>query len=390
MVVPTIPGGRVDVIEIKNRLNGVLGDHSATYWESLRSFTKARLSKGELDRRAKECLGDGNVSLHNEFIRAILVNAQSTQPPPEDKENARRSNKRKFSTLKDGRSLDAPSKAPRLFPGAASAHFSREFRSHLPRAEAPPARGPRGPQSALAVSTALIAAAATVRAPPGDVEPELCAHALALPDAATLRARCFLSAFEAGLDDVEEGVAEVVQQALELHLKNILSAVLAARRTQGTFGSMAFVDPQLPASSATDSLPRHAMYYLSPAALAVSGERVLARRPHSLHLEDLSLALELHPSLLNGDTASAERLRARLTMPPAIFADAEAMAKVARMHQQRAAAEERALRAAAPPAEAKPQQSNEQTTPQKADGPTASRTHASPTVRDVAMKEEPQ
>eukprot|EP01137_Pigoraptor_chileana_P015162 Opistho-2@70763 len=350
-MVPSVPGGRVDIVEIKNRLNGVLGDHSASYWESLRNFTRARLTKGELDKRAKACLGDSNVSLHNEFIRAILVNAQSTQPPPDDKENAKKSNKRKLSSLKDtppgpNRNLEPPTKSARLTPGTASAHFSREYRAHVPRVgEAPPIpKGPKhGAQSAIAASGALIAAAASVRPPPGDVEADLCTHAHLLPDAATLRARSFVVAFENGLDDVEEGVAETVQGALEFYLKDILSTILSVRRNPTTFGNAAFVDPHVPTASAAEPLRRQCLNSISAAALATTGIPALARKPKTLCLEDLALAVELHPHILNGDIAGAERIRSRLSMPPPIFAEADALSRAARQHQEHVMLQSRRL-----------------------------------------------
>lgn len=52
------------------------------YWDALRRFLLAKLSKREFDFIVRDRLGVENLHLHNSLIKAILVNAQSGQPAP--------------------------------------------------------------------------------------------------------------------------------------------------------------------------------------------------------------------------------------------------------------------------------------------------------------------
>jgi hypothetical protein len=72
---------RVDLASIKNRLQAVLKDKGNTYWQYLRKYVQAKLSKKELDYYARSLLGEDNIWLHNTFIRSILINARCPFPP---------------------------------------------------------------------------------------------------------------------------------------------------------------------------------------------------------------------------------------------------------------------------------------------------------------------
>lgn len=72
---------RVDLNPIKDRLKLVLKDQASHYWELLRKFVQAKLSKKEFDYLAKGILGEDHVPLHNLLIRSILSNARCAFPP---------------------------------------------------------------------------------------------------------------------------------------------------------------------------------------------------------------------------------------------------------------------------------------------------------------------
>lgn len=47
---------RVDTLDLKDKLNKALGSHSTTYWQSLREFCSARLSRAEFEEAARRLL----------------------------------------------------------------------------------------------------------------------------------------------------------------------------------------------------------------------------------------------------------------------------------------------------------------------------------------------
>lgn len=85
---------RVDLQSFKSKLKLVLKDNSNEYWECLKKFTQAKLTKQELDNYARSVLvTDDNgtpffdpelaqVALHNLFIKSIFNNAYCPYGPP--------------------------------------------------------------------------------------------------------------------------------------------------------------------------------------------------------------------------------------------------------------------------------------------------------------------
>eukprot|EP00282_Hemiselmis_andersenii_P008997 CAMPEP_0114139322 /NCGR_PEP_ID=MMETSP0043_2-20121206/16792_1 /TAXON_ID=464988 /ORGANISM="Hemiselmis andersenii, Strain CCMP644" /LENGTH=208 /DNA_ID=CAMNT_0001233347 /DNA_START=83 /DNA_END=705 /DNA_ORIENTATION=+ len=75
---------RVDLGALRKRILVALGPEKARkYWDTLRRFTRFKLSKEELDATAREVLGADNIPLHNDFIRGVFQNALlGTVSPP--------------------------------------------------------------------------------------------------------------------------------------------------------------------------------------------------------------------------------------------------------------------------------------------------------------------
>ena len=58
LVATTPKEDRVNIVAIKQALADALGERSAEYWDILRNFIVAKLSKLELDLFARNLLGD--------------------------------------------------------------------------------------------------------------------------------------------------------------------------------------------------------------------------------------------------------------------------------------------------------------------------------------------
>jgi len=79
---------RIDLSSIRLQLQTVLAgssssakDNFTSYWEQLRKYVQAKLSKKELEHFVRNLLGDEHLYLHNLFIQAILTNARSPHLP---------------------------------------------------------------------------------------------------------------------------------------------------------------------------------------------------------------------------------------------------------------------------------------------------------------------
>jgi len=74
---------RVDLLSFKSKLKLVLKENANDYWECLKKFTQAKLTKKELDTYARSVLvSEENVALHNLFIKSIFNNANCSHGPP--------------------------------------------------------------------------------------------------------------------------------------------------------------------------------------------------------------------------------------------------------------------------------------------------------------------
>jgi hypothetical protein len=74
---------RVDLTILKSRLNGLLGEgNREQYWKALKDYLHGRISKRELDDLADRVVGKKFCALHNQFIKGIHHNAQLSLPPP--------------------------------------------------------------------------------------------------------------------------------------------------------------------------------------------------------------------------------------------------------------------------------------------------------------------
>ena len=173
-----------------------------------------QISKDDFDSTAKALLGEGNVSLHNEFLFAILVKCQTGLQPGESS----------FSPGFDlGPSCLSPSS---VICACASIPTDTQPTTDSPHTHLPPGR-PKPKRQRLSPPLEPIPYGALdplrYHIPPRvqlagrDLDSlMLCSHELLLPDHATLHTRMLLGAWEAGLDGVAEDAAELLMLALEV------------------------------------------------------------------------------------------------------------------------------------------------------------------------------
>ncbi|KAK3546709.1 hypothetical protein QTP70_032210 [Hemibagrus guttatus] len=301
----------------KKNLTDAIGDNIKHYWANLKLWFKQKISKEEFDVEARRLLGHDNVHVHNDFLLAILTRCQIIVSTPADvpgslqwsggsaSKPAKPKGKKKFSSVRQ--------------------KFDHRFQPQNPLGGAQ-TFSPREP---------------------GAEEQEmmkLSAHTLLLPTRGQLEARMMVTAFEMGLDNVTEDAVSTVVCALEVHLKDLITAVVSRRKAyrlreghfQYAFGSDVAPQPYLKNSLAayhtiteypppSASLPAAPPPQVSPddaeqqAAflLACSGSSAPAPLP-PINMYDLLEALQVHRSVMPSHTMYAlnmERILVRLWHP---------------------------------------------------------------------------
>ncbi|KAM9500921.1 transcriptional adapter 1 isoform 2-T2 [Clarias gariepinus] len=299
----------------KKNLTDAIGDNIKHYWANLKLWFKQKISKEEFDVEARRLLGHDNVHVHNDFLLAILTRCQIIVSAPEGPSSlqwsvgppskpAKLKGKKKFSSVRQ--------------------KFDHRFQPQNPLSGAQ-TFSPREPGAE-------------------EDEMKLSAHTLLLPTRGQLEARMMVTAFEMGLDNVTEDAVSTIVCALEVHLKDLITAVVSRRKAyrlrdghfRYAFGNDVAPQPYLknslaayhtlteyppPSASLQAALPPQ----VSPddaeqqAAflLACSGTSAPAPLP-PISLFDLLEALQVHRSVMPSHTVYAlnvERILARLWHP---------------------------------------------------------------------------
>ncbi|KAL2097730.1 hypothetical protein ACEWY4_006937 [Coilia grayii] len=318
----------------KKNLTDAIGDNIKHYWANLKLWFKHKISKEEFDIEARRLLAQDNVHIHNDFLLAILTRCQMiTVSTPEvgslqwttATKPGKPKGKKKFSSVRQ--------------------KFDHRFQPHNPLTAAQPF---------------------CTREPGQGVEEEelrLSAHTLLLPSRGQLEARMMVTAFELGLDNVTEDAVSTMVCALEVHLKDVISAVVSRRKAyrlrdghfQYAFSSDITPQPYLKNSiaayqSVTECPPPSASLPVGPPPqvspddaeqqaallLACSGHSLPAPLP-PINMYDLLEALQVHRKVMPSHTMYAlniERILSRLWHPSHEELEQD------RVHRQRLASKE--------------------------------------------------
>ena len=189
-----------DLQEAREQLLEVLGDLSSKYWTTLSLWYKKKLSKEEFDIQIKQLLGEGNISVHNRFLYALLSKCQEM-------------------CLNSG----TPSKnVPRPSPvSITSQRNTEQLRKHVRPAKVSFEQRFQ-PYSVLEGAESVGKVVLT-----DDSEINLCSYEFTLPDVQAMNGRLFLAAWDSGLESVEDtgsNAAKLVISAVKHHIKDILTA----------------------------------------------------------------------------------------------------------------------------------------------------------------------
>uniref|UniRef100_A0A4W3JMX7 Transcriptional adapter 1 n=1 Tax=Callorhinchus milii TaxID=7868 RepID=A0A4W3JMX7_CALMI len=289
---------------------------STVYWANLKLWFKQKISKEEFDLEARRLLTQENVHSHNDFLLAILTRCQIMVSAPEGASSLLWTSP---SAAKSGKP-----KSKKKFPSL-RAKFEHRFQAQNPLA---------GAQQFV------------TKDPQEEDDLKFCTHTMVLPTRGQLHGRMIVTAYECGLDVVSEDAVTVVVNAVENHLKDILTAVVSRRRAyrlrdghfKYAFGSSINPQPYLknsiiaynniidcPPAGLSLTAGQNPGFQMSlddaeqqaALLLACSGEDTPAALP-PVNMYDLIGTLQVHREVIPAHTVYAlniERILARLWHP---------------------------------------------------------------------------
>ncbi|KAF2075451.1 hypothetical protein CYY_003232 [Polysphondylium violaceum] len=239
--IPTLFGAsveRIDLVPLKKQLELVLKENSEAYWDWIRKFFAAKLSKIELDYYVKLYISENNLHLHNSFFKAILQNAlYAKTPPPINQENRlkRKSSSSSSSKTKDKSSSSSSKKADKK-------KEATEKGKAPPSKKLRPNKKPSSSSNLAQPLSASTAAATTVKSK--HLYPKYSFYA---SEVKSLKSRMESIVEEQGLTGISKQSIIYMKFAIEQYLSNILSS------TVPHFKSSLAISPPPPSATSPDN-----------------------------------------------------------------------------------------------------------------------------------------
>ncbi|XP_017115957.1 transcriptional adapter 1 [Drosophila elegans] len=200
------------VLATKEALVVALGDNWERYRANMKNWFRSRWSKEEFDAESRKILSPDKLHLHNQFLLALLNKIDAFAPvenPPavQTSSSGNRSKRRKRSSRTFAERLN--------FELCEVLEFVAEDNMQVIRP--PPTIGGSSVDQQLPSQ-------------------RYCAQELFLPDAGFIMGRFLIGAWEIGLVSVDDNVAEYVAMAVQVLLKDLLSAIIKKRKHYKTSG----------------------------------------------------------------------------------------------------------------------------------------------------------
>ncbi|KAK2154424.1 hypothetical protein LSH36_269g08061 [Paralvinella palmiformis] len=192
----------MELTSAKKNLADVLGDNMKHYLRILKSWFRQKISRDDFDYEARKLLTSDSVHVHNQFLLAILTKCQTIGANIVQKDVVSTSHQQQISMHKVKRVKDRDKKrsqSPRVT-------FHQRFLQVNPLIHAPLIQ-PHIPESE--------------ERGPGYVSREIL-----LPDVGLIHGRMIVTAWDYGLEDVDDDAIRLLLLAVEMQLKTILTAVL--------------------------------------------------------------------------------------------------------------------------------------------------------------------
>lgn len=259
----------VELNVARRSISDVLGEDMKLYLQLLKSWFKQKMTREDFDHEARVLLKPESAHLHNQFLLAILTKCQSLGS----------------SVLTGDPGVATHSSQP--------VHFRQQKKL---KTKAKPFIEPTGVHQRFTPADPLCQTPQVQLQFPeqDDRVPEFAVHELLLPDAAMVHGRFVVSAWEFGLDGIQDDAAKLLSLAVESQLKSVMSVIVMTRKGyqlrdgcfRHSFGT------QWPALSAPLSSPMHRDVNDCPTTLSVRGSQVPSMKP-SVELAQRDAAVQL-------------------------------------------------------------------------------------------------
>jgi len=207
------------VLTTKNALSAALGDNTQKYFNNMKFWFRQKWSKEEFDIACRKLLTPDKIHLHNQFLLAILNKIDAFQPSAIPLQNST-----KFSNRikQEGSSGSGPSENKKRKKSSRSG-TDRSFEPY---------------DFVDFLKDDNMDSTGIIKPPPNcidynnqSVQPQrFCAQELFLPDTGFIMGRLLVSAWEGGLVNAEDVAAEYIATAVQVLLKNIITAVIMKRK----------------------------------------------------------------------------------------------------------------------------------------------------------------
>ncbi|XP_018782896.1 PREDICTED: transcriptional adapter 1-like [Bactrocera latifrons] len=219
------------VVAAKTALFGALGENVHKYLANMKLWFRYKWSKEEFDSESRKFLTPDKMHLHNQFLIAILNKIDAFQTPE----------KSPLLFASHNNSGPAGSTTGTASGGSSSSRSRKRKRSSRAVSD----RVTFEPydfldfivEDNLECIKPTAGTDANVQILPTQ---RYCVQELFLPDAGFVLGRFLIGAWEVGLTNVEDNVAEYVAMAVQVLLKNLISAIIMNRKHYKVSGDGSF------------------------------------------------------------------------------------------------------------------------------------------------------
>ncbi|XP_071518758.1 transcriptional adapter 1-like isoform X2 [Panulirus ornatus] len=214
----------------RKRLEEALGpDKKPKYFHYMKQWFRMRLTKEDFDTNARELLALNSVHLHNEFLLAILTKCQLFTSSSSSTSRVDTHHRHEDQRMDSG----GGSSGTRDHASSLNLYStpSSDRKKIKPKKKNKAAR-PTHDGNFEPISVQDIALTATLHEPQAISETGAgyMSRSMCLLDTGPLKGRLLLAAWDHGITQVADSVANMLQEATQQCLKNILMAVISRRR----------------------------------------------------------------------------------------------------------------------------------------------------------------
>ncbi|XP_061389968.1 transcriptional adapter 1-like [Musca vetustissima] len=220
------------VVAAKNALFVALGENVTKYLGNMKMWFRHKWSKEQFDYESRKLLTSDKMHLHNQFLIAILNKIDAFQVPPQ------------VSPYGGIGNIYGTNSSSALLGSSGSASSNKKGK----RKKSSRISSDRVTFEPYDFLDFIMEDTMKIIRPPAGTEANVqilptqryCVQELFLPDAGFILGRFLIGAWESGLINVEDSVAEYVAMAVQVLLKNLISAIIMKKEHYKVTGEGSF------------------------------------------------------------------------------------------------------------------------------------------------------